>query len=464
MKHKANTQKNVTSNINVKTAKKNKMFIKGRYLIILGAIIIAAMFFLRTNSGGLLFGNQAYYHLMVAEKIHNNPNLIIENLYLREYSITPFHIILAMNPTPIFAQFLSTISAIACAVLFYFLLKRLNYDDPSYSIALLLSSTMFIYFAVFVNSDSLALLISFAAILLYLKMQRKYIAAATAISFLLIFFPPFNLALLLILFLIYADKKKDKSAFYSLSTFLIFSLIINSQFYFQFEQQKLLSDFGSFGGLSVIVLLFGLAGIFLNWKETKWITLVFIAIFILSLKYSNMNIYTNFFLISTGGIALSFLTRYKWADKNIMNLMFLVIFSSILFSTLSYVTFSKDANPKKDTYDALSFLSSTIKQNELKDNILSEDDKSILITYFGLTPFIPISGNANKNIAEEVFLSNSLEKTRKLLEINDIRYIVLDAKMHPSDEGIEYVLGNKENFEMIYDKNSVQIWRYVNLS
>lgn len=453
-----------------RNARKRKAFIKGRYLIILGAIIIAAMFFLRTNSGGLLFGNEAYYHLMVAEKIHDNPSIIIENLYLREYSINPFHIILAAYPKPVFAQFISTIFAMLSAVLFYLLLKRLEYDDPSYSIMLLLSSTMFVYFAVFINADSLAAMIMIAAILMYLKSKnqqnhgRKWSFAGIVAASLLAFFPPFNILFLLILFLIYGDKKREPRVFYSLILFSILSSLISPQFYAQQEQHKIFSDFGSFGGISVIVLLFGLAGIFLKWKETKWMALLFLAISFISLDYSNLNIYTNFFLISTGGIALSFLTRYNWADKNIKNLMFLVIFSSILFSTLSYITFSKNALPEKDTYDALLYLSSQVRQDEIKDYVLSEDDKSMMISYFGLAPFVQISGDGNKKIAEEIFLSNNLEKTRKLLEINDISYIFIDTQMHPADDGLLYLLRNKENFEKIYDSNGMQVWRYLKLS
>ncbi len=425
------------------------------FLIALAPLLLL---FLRWESSGLLLGNEAYYHLSLAERIAEDPSLIYRNLYLRDFQLTPFHILLSLYPTPIFAQSIVLAFGLLSALLFYRIVQRMDRKASVFSTALLLSSPIFIYLSTFVNADSLPLFLTLLSIAFY--MERKYSLSAISV-FILAFFPPFNLLFLAALLALYGKERKLDFAKYILVSAII-SFSLSSELFYRYAAKGLFADFGSFAGLSLLAVLFGLAGTFILWKEAKWAALLFGIVALFSIRFSNMNIYTNLYVCAVGGVALLNLSAKRWSEESLRKITVFLVFLSILFSTLSYINFAKDAPPEEETYFAL------LSVNEAGKTILAEKDKSIIVSRFSLEPFIPVFGNAGKEtLAEEIFLSRSLERTRRMLETNSIEYILIDdalrARLLESEEGILFLLNNRDVFTEVYSGERTSLYRYRGL-
>jgi len=234
------------------------------------------------------------------------------------------------------------------------------------------------------------------------------------------------------------------------------------------------SDFGSFYGFSVFMLILAFMGFFILWTQKKKYFLFLITLIILivsSLYFPFVNIFSNYIFSFLAAITLLAIIRRKWQHRIIKNATLILIFCGLLFSTTSFINRLTENEPKPEQVESLIWLSKYSKQGEV---ILSHYSNGFFIEYFAKRPVVMDEMFVYAPDLEErfndtntIFYSRSLEQTTSLLDKYNVKYIWIDKKMNSGlvwtkkDQGLLFLFRNKETFKNIYSYSEIEIWEYL---
>jgi hypothetical protein len=343
-------------------------------------------------------------------------------------------------------------------------------------LALIISSPIFIY--LFGDYKIYAFTIFLSILGIYLLTHNR--SLLSGIIFAII--PFIDLLSAIIVFIglsIYLLSNHKHKHIIRITTIIIFgaillSMLINiSKNYpisniFIFYAHNILTDIGAEIGISFSILILAIIGLTLLW-ENGWRNMLLYSIIILLFAISIFNdivrIYVGLIMMIYAGFAFIYLERRKWSINIIKKTTILLIICSILFSTIVYITKLSHSEPTPGYVDALEFIRSQSLPNEV---ILSNPENGYMIEYYSdrmaladtTTKFY---NNEKYSLIDSIATSRNLERTEKMFNEYNIKYIVIGKEFAPylkEKEGLLFLMENSKAFLMIYQDNDVEIWMY----
>ena len=340
-----------------------------------------------------------------------------------------------------------------------------------YAMFFLILSPAFLFHVIVYNTYLLA----FSSILLssFLTLKKKYLLAS--VMFLITLILKQEFWLLIVLILLITLKKEDKH--FDLNALLLFGFsigifVLSEALDFSDDiLSYLISDFGAFIGISLISLILLFLSFFVLREEQQILfKIIPLAILAIATLFNEFYIlpFTVFMSIFLGE-GLKRIINMDWESKMLQYMILLLCFVGICMSAYYYVENLSFSGPSQAEMESLEWM----KLNVEKGKIISFYKYEPFIRNYGFDTFTEnnyyrTSKKKEKlEIANSLFRTTSLDTAKKIIETNELKYIWINEKMkngqifHEKEEGVLLVLENTKNFEKIYSKNNVDIWRYI---
>ncbi len=225
-----------------------------------------------------------------------------------------------------------------------------------------------------------------------------------------------------------------------------------------------LSDLRGIGGISTLLFIVGLFGIFNRNIDRRWIApLVFL--FIPSpIAWA----YVTLLLAISAAYTLAWLNERRWTIESLHALTLAIIGCGIVFSTLSYAVVLRDALP---TDDYVRVLEDIEKRTTPEDHIFSSAENAPYLAVFthrkAVFPLSYRGANAPELLNTSLMLLSSYNLP--LVQEQFIAWNVSAVFITPTmtsggvwdrpDEGLHYLLKNQEVFEPVYNDAGYGLWR-----
>ena len=236
---------------------------------------------------------------------------------------------------------------------------------------------------------------------------------------------------------------------------------------YSFEQviKTVIFDFGALGGISLVHLILAVVGIVLIGKKSTVLLLTFLSAVVLQ-----------FFMLGVSGILLIVTAVYsgytitklfekKWILPLLRITTLIIAIVGLLIPAGVTLVQSRENLPNETLNSALGVLaeyegnivlsaaeySSYIKWKAEKQPLISPETSTLLL----------------KNQTQEIFSSRNLKKTKSLLELNKVDYILITEEMRQGliwkeeGEGLLFLLRNNETFKRIHQVSDVEIWEVL---
>ena len=445
---------------------------------------------------GLIPGENAYYHMRIAEYIKENIKIPKNDpLADRIYDYNPFHLLLAAAgyfPGVEFAgKIIPLILGLSSMTFFYLILRELKIEEKKrfFICLILMLSPIFIYTFSTISQFSLITFLNLLGFFFFIK-QKKIFITLSIITFASIpYFNFFNALVTLILLFSYTiSTKAERKKFYAVSLGITLrTLIYHFYIFYKFGLpqtpsfiktsiiQNSISDLGALIGFSFFTLVLALVGLIVTWKKKKefyYIYIISIILIVSSLYFGDYtNIYLNFIIVIMAGFGFFFLTDRKWQIKAIRNASLLLIICGIAFSMVSYIIRFSEMHPYPEEAESLRWLQQNSEQGDV---VLSHYSNGFWIEYYAgrkalLDPHFDYINDLEQKYADSktIFNSRSLDITTKLLDANKIRYIWINKPMKEGliwkeeDEGLLFLFSDREKFMQAYSNGEAEIWEYL---
>ena len=449
---------------------------------VLFVVILSATLLLIVNlqRGELLIGDEAYYHLRIAE----NPFMTYDQLSFsgRTHIFNAWHLMLNLFSKSFgmtlenASKILPMIFALACLVVFYYLLKKtgLSLRTRIFSCIILALSPAFIYAGTVSNDFIAPVFLLLCSFLLLLNKKGFF-------SYLLIlivpFFGIFHGIIALLFTAIIGFRYGLKRSYFVLAILLfmiIWPFILNGIPSIEFNNlsfiQELISDFGGIYGISIFAAFLSFFGLSKLWEKKYQNFIIYLSLVLLAiLAIFNIKslLYLNFIIAFLASLGLIKLISMKWESDSIKTLSLFIISIGLIFSTVTYMGQIKDKPPNQDTIDAMNFL----RQNSNKEDIV--------LSYYSNGHFISSMAERKNFIDNKLFFApglrerdqdfyklmynKELKEAIALTKKYGIDYIYIDPEMrgklwNQEDEGILFLLKFSTTFKKIYNKNGYEIY------
>ena len=350
---------------------------------------------------------------------------------------------------------------ISMYLLYKILLKTTNVEIAFYSLIFGLISSPFIFL---INTFSLHILGFFLIVLgfFFLVNERKIFAFIC--FFATLFLGISSLACLLFLLCYSASLNKDKILTAIFSLVVTFNLLISKIEYIPnlWGANFYVTEFGSIIGFGILFMIIGLIGFVLSWKFKLKFAFVYLSVFVfllLSFKSIYMLIYLNIFVIVFFSFAFQKLVALKWELVVFKNLFFVILVFMLLFSSVTYGISLSNSEPSLDMISSLKVL----KEDDA-GNILSHYSYKNIIEYFSEKQEVNFGFSITPEIDYLYGITNIKESQKKFNEAN-VDYIFITEEMkrglvwNYDDEGLLYLLPNKDLFALKYSENGYEIWK-----
>ncbi len=464
------------------------------FLIVALLVLSIPLIFRLINKNPIITGEEPYYHLRIAKEIAEKKKIDYDPLSYagRNYVFDPYDYFLAFTYnlfgnkifiiTPLILAFFSVI-------LFFFIIKKLGLNLMTcFLIMLALTfSPIFIYTFTVLNKHSLVISLMLLGFLFFID-RRILLNVFSIIIFSTI--PIFNtIASLIVILLVLSyslyTKKKKKQVYAA----LIFVLLVNLLYYliiylkYGFPErvtfvsvnylQILLSDLGSFTGLSLFTIMLTIIGLIATWEYKKKLWPIYSTILILLVSlahFSYSNIYLKFVITIFTGIGFYKIISMEWKLKFIRDLSIFIVILGLIFSTTSHIHRLVNALPDKNIKESLQFLGVYSDPEEI---VLSHYSRGFWIEYYAnrasiIDSFFTYAPSPNERYKDinAIFYGVNLEDTKELLNKYNVNYIYIDNEMKKGivwkkeKQGLLFLFRNNETFKNIYDKDGIEIWQY----
>lgn len=470
--------------------------------ILLIICLLSPMLFRIYKGNNNLLGQETHYHSKAASVLirNNNSNMfyaptdIAENVFApRNYVFTPHTYVLAyfsrIFGISLASKLLPFIFGVISVVFFNLLLKLFfekSYQRNIITIFLIVNPA-FIYAFTVSNPHSTAIAFTLAATYFFMRPEKLSFVLSVLLFTIVALFSIFNsiFSLLLLLAIILRLKENHNRFIVVLLVLAFVSFARKIPFYYNYTffpntnmVQSLFSDLGGLVGFGVFIVMLAIYGVFSHWKKkSKFFTLFAIAILLLVAQFfvgNFVNMYLGF-LVSIAA-ALGFLKLYssRWKIKIIRNLTLLVLVCGLMFSTVAFLTRVVELEPDNTSAEGLAWM----RDNVFKEGyVLSHHKNGYSVSYLARNPVfvdsLELSSNSQDflyKVADSIFDSRDLEQVKILLLRYGIKYIYIDPVMKEGlvwdkdNQGLLFLLSDKDTFKNIYAKNRVEIWEVINVT
>lgn len=392
-----------------------------------------------------------------------------------------------LSSTDFVLRYLPFAFGILALFISFFIMRRLNFDEWTTTITLLLlaASPPFLYlFSTQLNFASGVVFL--LAGLYFLLGTTRTSRVLSGLCFLLLIFSGWVFVVLGVLCaLIYAYLRLQKRAllYVLFFTFLMtlifllsplyqneFSLATASSFDLRIFLQQIISDFGSMFGYGIFHFLLLGYGIILSWKKKKEYSPFYILVAMLLLLAAFVDI--RFILLSTFASALFIglgfvgVFRHHWSLDLVKDMTVIVIVCGLLFSSLSFVNRFSEADPSTTFIEGVKAL-----REQPVGTVLSHySNGPYIIAVGGQVPYVNgffhdgLADRQKLNISQRLFSGNNILSVLSLLQQQDIHYIFIDSSMRAGkvwereEQGLLFLLRNEEAFPLLFKNQEVTIY------
>jgi len=229
---------------------------------------------------------------------------------------------------------------------------------------------------------------------------------------------------------------------------------------------------GGLGIIEVVIATLGLVYAVSSDGERGRIIYWTIAIAALLLAKFDVIVYVAFWAAILAAYAIKRLTMREWTIPYLKRASLILIICGLMFQTLTFMSISARMEPSPALMNALDFL----RANYRGGMVISSPENGFYIEYAGMKAFLDENYayfpgfQDRKKTAEQIFYSRNLKNASALLNSKGISYILITPDMkrgkvwRREDEGLLFLLRNKETFQMIYgpanNSGGIEIWEY----
>jgi len=441
-----------------------------------------------------LLGEVSYYNQRIAQDILNGKNVSHDNLIFegREYVFAPYHYMLAyfsyFSGIELGSRLLPFMLGILSFILFYYILKNTGFKLELRLIICSLTaiSPAFIYGFTVSNKEAAFVFLFLLGLFLMVK-ENRYLQNISWIPFAIIpFFGLFETVLSVIgLFAVYLIYKRKGYALISIGIIALVSLGYYIHFSYNYAPPEkidfidnnllggLLSDLGAKIGFSIFTVFLALIGMIHSWKKKLRLASAYFVILILLIGSYNIggsiNIYLNFVMGLFAGLSLYGLIKRKWDLNLVKYLTIFVIVCGIIFSVISFVNVFIRSGPETNMIGALYFL-----ERQEPGVVLSHYSNGFFIETIAnketvMDSLLDSTRNANQRYVDSkfIFLTRSLQDTKRMLKSYNVAYIFIDKSMksglvwEKEEQGLLFLFRNNETFKNIYRAKNAEVWEVI---
>lgn len=418
-------------------------------LYIFAAIVLLSPTLLRLKSETLVAGTIPYY-------------------FLQKYPLSP-----------VLFKLLPLAFGAGIVFLLYLNMRSLKFrpDQTFIGIFLLLLSVPFIYVCTYFTDHTLLMFLLLLGFYLFQRKNALLQILSFAVFVSTIIFGVYALVVpVCLLAYSFTQRKKKRYALMISAVMLAYviyhwmtaapALIPSAPSLKAFFLESLVLEFGAYLGFGLTMLILAFFGFLLTWRykfRFIYIYLAMLVLFILSARYLFFIVYLNLFIIFFAGYTFQALLKRKWDIRFIGFLAIIALICSFLFSAVSFADREAESPPTPGMLEAFETLS-----KQPRGTVLSVPEHGFWIGYYsGKEAFSTILDTNQKTLAH-IFQSRSLDRTSGLLQEHNVSYILIDDAMKTGgiwsapDQGLLFLLPNKEHFKNIYNKDNVEIWQYIN--
>ena len=465
-----------------------KSSVKLTLIIILGILFLLLPGLLRTYDTKI--GEQSYFYERIINLIKEDNGIPDkDNLSYggREftYELGSVYVLLFLNKIfelKLLLNVLPILFGLITILLFYLLLKRLEPESNIIYSSLLLLIISPLFFFVFSSYSNLTIILPLTLFTIYLFIVKdKFYYLALIFLFILGFFSNKAIIVVLLFMLIYFIKQKRFKKIYlpflvSLLTFYInyFKKIIDYGLGSLKENylRSLLSDLGSYYGVSIFLIFFLFFGLNPLWKSKyKYIHiyLAFIIIIMLTIVNREFIVYSSFLIIYLASLGISYLVKSRWESETIRRLTIVLLIIGLLFSSYTSLISIKNSQPNNELFQALSDLRT---QGVMGDVVFSHykygifinsiaNKKNYMDSNSGYAPNLKV----RYQDMQTLFYTRSADQAKELINKYDIDYILITKEMKEGlvwnnrDEGLLFVVENSKEFRSVIKNDEVEVWK-----
>lgn len=452
-------------------------------VLLMAALILLAVPMLRDSNSGPI-GREAYFLQRMATDLPQYDSLSYSSR-VASYNIgLPY----VMHVVPgKYWKFLPFAVAYLSIIAFWALLGKFRVEKRWIAVLMLASMPAYLFMAATPNRFVFPLFLILLSFLL-LYSENKFIKGLgiPIIAILPLFdfvFAAIAFALLVLFALLGKHSKKHmiiSALVLFVSTVAYFSYLFyltgwpslfnpeNQFFGLNYALRAIISDFGSFAGISLFALILFVLGIVSVWNNKYSRLELFVAIaliIILSLFRIEAVMLLVLAVAVFASIGMTHLLYSEWHNKTLRWMVLVIIACGILFSAVAHAKELINGEPDSGIMNAIGFI------NTQEDGVVFSDySRGNWISYAG-----------KRNVLDQNFLfaPNSLERymdSRTLLYTRDypeasvifnkykIKYIWIDSELKNklysnNEEGLLFLAQYSSNITNIYNQDGVQIWK-----
>lgn len=458
---------------------KNLKFTKSYVEIIVFVACLAALVvipMLRSTNLGFP-GTESYFNQRMGTDFSTYDELSYGGRNMIYMSGLPF--IINILPQT-FMNLLPIIFGILTLITLYFLLKKLNIKYKEIILLVYTFSPTTIYLISTLNNYFIPLFLILIGFLMY---QYKKLKLFSIIPFSTIILFNINMAIITLIFLglnALINKEKEKYIFFPIFVWYILfillftgakNLFLKTTMYHDFIEiiNYSISDFGAIYGLGIFAVILAIIGMIKVW-EFKYQNLLFFSFFtilIFSLILINETIFLiNIFISIFCAKGIVYLFEKKWVNETLKILILFVIVSGLMFSFLIQIDKLNNELPNSEIMDTIDY----IKGLE-KGVMFSDITRGHWISYAGMKNvmdqniiLIP-DFNQRKKDSITLFQTRNIHQAKEIIEKYNISYFWMDKGIDEKyyvfdDEGFKFILKYSKDFDLIYDNNYVNIYKF----
>lgn len=409
--------------------------------------------------------------------------LITEQPYLHMHivktgmgEVTAYHVLLDLLSGFVSLSVLSIVLPLllGLATLFFFYLILRTYVTQERILFLILLvlvlSPAYIYTFTVSSPHALALFLIVCG--LWVFIQQKPYDLFSIIFFSFAAMSMFNALIIILLLGTYflLERAKGKLILFTSLVLILLVLSFNTPFFITYMQSqdalflsRIVADFGGIGfGIFSILLFF--IGIGMYARPLKFLLYPLSIFFLFTLFLTTETVmYLQLFLALFAGLGFYRVCASRWVIREMRYVVLIILFCGVLFSALSFMNRLSTHEPTPAFMKSLDWLST-----QKSGLVLSHETRTYYLRERTGFPvfFDALSTQPSDMDASAIFQSRNLPFVEGQFTAHNITYLFIDKKMKEGlvwereDQGLLFLLRNKDVFELVFDNTAVQIYQF----
>lgn len=451
-------------------------------VLLLIAVLLIAVPLLRPNPVGNV-GRESYFIERMAHSLPYYDDLSYSGRIASYNRGTP--LVMSFLPEGYWHYFAFGVTYLV-AILFWLLLRKFSIEKKWLALLLfaLMPTSLFLASAPSRFVIPLALLL--LSMLLFLQ-ENKFLKTLAIIAVMLIPFFDFVFAgLALLIMIIFGISKHYPRRYFlggavilfvtSLAYFLFLYKVAgmpnlfnpeNQFFGLNYSLRMLISDFGSYAGISLFSLILFVLGVISVWSKKYSQLPIFLLVFsLIILSFFRIEAVILFSLVVAvfSALGIDYLIKSNWENSTLKYLVLMIISCGLLFSFVAYTKELINSEPNQGIIFGMEFLENRADGVVFSDYsrgnwIASAGKKNVLDQNFLFAPDVKERYNDSRTL----LYTRDYNEASELFQKYGIKYIWMDSNLKDKlysgrDEGLLFLVKYSANIKSIYNQDGVQIW------